>query len=429
MSAKNKYIIAGVILVVLIGAAAIKSKMSFKGHEVEFGKIEVGSITELVSANGKVQPEIQVIISPEVSGEILEIPVREGDKVIKGDLLVKINPDILQAAKERMIASLNQAKANLAQAKARESQATAQYINAELVFNRSEKLKKEGAVSEAQFDTDKASFDVALAEKDAAAQNVEAAKFAVKNAEAAVQEADRNLYRTTIYAPRDGTVSSLKVEAGERVVGAMQMTGTEIMRIADLTRMEVVVDVNESDIVRVKIGDTAHVEVDAYLGRKFKGVVYEIANSAKDQNTTGDQVTNFAVKIGILKNSYADLIDTSRAHLSPFRPGMSGTVDIETAQVSQVLKVPVQAIALRSDTSKEGNFELKECVFVEEDGKAIVKFVETGIQDSRMIEVKKGLNEDDKIITGPYDIVSKKLEAGDEVKENEQLDSKKFRKS
>jgi len=426
---KRLWIVVGVAAV-LIGAAVAKSKFSKKGTEVELAKAELGSITEIVSANGKVQPEIEVVISPEVPGEIIEIPVKEGDLVKKGDLLVRINPDILISTRNRMVANLNSSKANLANAKARLAQTEAQFINAELSFNRSKKLKADGAISESQFDGDKANYEVSKAEVEAAKESVEAARYNVKNAEAALDEADRNLERTTIYAPMNGTVSSLSVEVGERVVGTSQMSGTEIMRIANLEQMEVLVDVNESDIVRVRQGDIASIEVDAYLGRKFKGEVTEIANSAKNQSLTGDQVTNFEVKIRILKSSYKDLIDSRNPHLSPFRPGMSATVDVETEEVKNVVKVPVQAVCLRKDTTAtadEDEEELRECVFGFSDGKAIMFYVKTGIQDSRFIEIKSGITAEQEIIIGPYDVVSKKLEHQDLVQEKEEEEKDKKR--
>ncbi|MGB6035096.1 MAG: efflux RND transporter periplasmic adaptor subunit [Cryomorphaceae bacterium] len=432
MTKKTKRLlwIAGIVIVALVVAAVIK-KRSSGDTKVTTALSSERTIVETVVANGKIQPETEVIISSEVSGKILELPFTEGAKVQKGQLLAKINPDLAQAALDRATAALNNARANEANAAARLVQARAQLRNSELSFNRSETLFNEGAISQSEYDNAQATFETAQAEVTAAEETVKAAKFSVQSAQASVNEAGDSYSRTTIVAPMDGTISRLLVEEGEQVVGAMQMTGTEIMRVANLDVMEVLVDVNESDIVRVAFGDTATVEVDAYINRKFKGIVTEIANSAKSSGMTADQVTNFEVKIRILQDSYADLVDPEHPELSPFRPGMNATVDIITARKENAVVVPIESVTTRTDTAKaekvsavdrlvgqkaEGDSEPFTVVFVLTDaGKAQIQVVETGIQDDKYIEITKGMELDTEVISGPYDLVSQKLMPGDKV--------------
>lgn len=429
MTKKKKRLWWGVaiIIVVLIIIAWSKNK-SGDSFKVTTSEVVERTIVETVIANGKIQPETEVIISSEVSGKILELPFKEGAKVKKGDLLVKINPDLAQASLDRSQAALNNAKANKAGADARLLQAEAQFKNNQSILNRNQILLDKGAISQADFENIEATFETAEAEVKAARESVKAASYSIQSAMAGVKEASDSYDRTTIYSPMDGTISMLNVEVGEQVVGAMQMTGTEIMRVANLEVMEVLADVNESDIVRVSFNDTANVEVDAYLNRKFKGVVTEIANSAKNAGISVDQVTNFEVKIRILSESYADLKD---AAMSPFRPGMNATVDIRTKTRENVLSVPIESITQRTDTSKSksrssvermlGETQTEDqkpvtCVFILSGSTVEVVAVETGIQDDRHIEILSGLNAGDKIVSGPFDLVSQKLMPGDEVK-------------
>ena len=396
------------------------------------------NITEVVSASGKVQPELEIKISSDVPGEIVELNVKEGDTVKKGDLLLRINPVIYQSAVERMQATLNSTKANLANSQARQEQAKAQFVNAEAAFNRTEKLLKQGAVSQAEFDQAKATYESSKADVAAATEAVRGADFNVRSTEASLKESTDNLAKTSIYAPVSGTVSKLNKRKGERVVGTAQMEGTEILRLANLLEMEVLVDVNENDILRVHEGDTAYVEVDAHDNRKFKGIVTEVANSANTLGLSTDQVTNFQVKIRILRESYQDLLDPEHPERYPFLPGMSATVDIQTKRVLNVLTVPIQSVTTRTDTStaakgKELNYgkegppeeetstdvvvkdnkvkdseksdEPIECVFVYRDGKAILVPVKTGIQDNMYIEIVSGLKENDEIISAPYSAI------------------------
>ncbi len=434
---KRKWFIWGglLVIIILIILAIFKGRSSSE-IKVSTALVESRTIIETVSASGKIQPEVDVAISPYISGEVIKLTVKEGDEVEKGKLLAIIDPEIYKSNYERMKAALNTQQANHASAKARLAQAKAQFTNEKLAFGRSKKLFEQNVISAAEYDAAKASYEMAEAEVEAAEESVKAAEFSVASAKASLSEAEENLRRTNIYAPNEGTVSKLNIEIGERVVGASQFSsGTEIMKIANLHSMEVNVEVNENDIVRVELGDTCDIEVDAYLDRTFKGVVTEIATSANVTGVSADQVTNFDVKIHILRDSYNDLISEYNPNMSPFRPGMSATVDIQTDRADNILVVPIQAVTTRSDTTgkqkstrqkieedkleKEEGIELAdkdlEVVFLYKDGIAELREVETGIQDNKFIEIKKGLNEDDEVISAPYRAVSKQLENGDEV--------------
>jgi HlyD family secretion protein len=419
---KTVKIIIGVVIVLLI-TLVIGSKMGWFGKKGNFKqvttqKVELREIVETVSATGKIYPEVEVSISSEVSGEILELPFNEGDQVKKGDLLVRVNPDLIESALARSEASLKNMQAGLEQVEATLKQAEADY-------NRSKGLYEKGVISRADWDAAVANYESTMAAKNSS-------YYAVQSAAATVKETRDNLSRTTIYAPMDGTISLMSVELGERVVGTQQMAGTEILRVADLKNMEVEVDVNENDIVKVNIGDSTIVEVDAYLKKEFKGIVTEIANSAQG-TLSADQVTNFKVKVRILEESYMDLLEGQQDSYSPFRPGMTATVDIITNRRPNAVSVPISAIVVKSDTTSakktygkdsandfEGSFtsdEKFECVFVNDGGKAKLKVVETGIQDDTNIEITSGLSEGENIITGPYNLVSKTLKPGDLIEE------------
>jgi HlyD family secretion protein len=419
MSKKRIRILIAVGVVAIITAVVLKRSFGKQGLEVYVEKTEKGNITEIVSANGKVQPEVEVSISPEVAGEIIEVRVAEGDKVKEGDLLVKINPDLLESARDRVEASMNTARANLSNAKARKAQADARLIQAKASYERSKKLYDQKAISEAEYETALSQFEVAKAEVEAAEQSVSASQFNIRSAEATLKEAERNLLRTEIRAPMDGTISMLDVETGEKVVGTAQMAGTEMLRLANLENMEVNVEVNENDIIRVSLGDTADIEVDAYVDRKFQGIVTEVANTANSSiMQSADQVATFEVKVRILRSSYEDLIDPKNPHLSPFRPGMSAIVDIKTDRVLDVIKIPIQAVSLREDTTIEAensDDRQRECVFLYVEGESKLRFIESGIQDSEYIEITEGLEEGEEIISGPYSAVTKKLKDGKKV--------------
>lgn len=403
---KKSVIIIGII--VLLTALIIAKKKGFIGGEdlisVETETVFLGSITETVPANGKIQPEMEVKISPDVSGEIIELTIQEGDWVEQGDLLLRINPEIYLANLDRMKASLNNMRSSLAQQKS-------QLKNTELNHFRNSSLFKQGAISSLEYEGSENAYEMAQLA-------VEASQFSVKSSEASLKEAQDNLNRTSIYAPISGTISRLNVEQGERVVGTAQMTGTELLRIADLEHMEVVVDVSENDILRVKLGDEAEIDVDAYMKEKFLGTVTEIANSANLIGTSADQVTNFEIKIRILKKSYIHLMAT---HSQPFRPGMTASVAIKTQTKENIKLLSIQSVTTRKDSSSlapstkekyssdKNEKEAFECVFVYSNGQVKLVAVETGIQDDQNIEILSGLSSGDEIVNAPYSAVSKKL--------------------
>jgi len=438
MSAKkNKtaiVIIALLVLLVIVLALAINKSRNSGTTKVAVEKVRKRTVIETVSANGKIQPAKDIKISPYISGEVVNLYVKEGEYVKKGQILAKIDPKIYISTYEKSLASLKTSQANEANAKARLAQTKAQFVKAKLDYERSEKLWKNQVISDAEHDAALSTYKVAEAEVVAAEESYKAAQFQVKSARAQVNEAKENLNRTIIYAPQDGTVSKLSIEVGERVTGASQFSsGTEIMRIANLDELEVKVEVNENDIVRLALNDTAEIEVDAYLDRKFKGVVSEIATSANTTGVSADQVTNFDVKIKMLKSSYRDLIKENNTIKSPFRPGMSATVEIQTDRVTGVLTVPIQAVTTRADSTgrlktalekrnekksakkEAAEEENREYVFVYNNGKAELRKVKTGIQDNTYIEIKEGLKEGEEVIVAPYRAVSKTLKNGTEV--------------
>lgn len=419
----------GLVVIIVLVVLAMNKGDDRNGIKVTAEKVEKRDIIEVVSANGKIQPEKDIKISPYISGEVIELYVKEGDQVKQGDLLAKIDPEIYRANYDRMLAMLNSQKAAEANARAQVAQVEAQFRNAELSFNRSKTLWDQKVISDADFDAAKSSYEVAKAGKDAANESLKSAEFGVESSKASLKEAQENLFKTTIIAPNDGTVSKLSVEKGERVTGASQFSaGTEIMRIANLESMEVNVEVNENDIVRVSLNDTCLIEVDAYLDKKFKGIVTEISTSANTVGVSADQITNFNVKIRILPESYHEMVDTASVIRSPFRPGMSATVDIQTETVYKVLSVPIQSVTTRADTSgvvkeEDANIEVaaakeevKEYVFLNKSGKAFMQEVKTGVQDNTNIEIKSGLEEGQEVITGPYRAISKRLKNDDVIK-------------
>lgn len=429
-------IILGVLVI-----AAIVSVQIINGNkplEVYTEKASARNIIEIVSATGKIQPETEVKISSDVSGEITEMLVKEGDQVKKGTLLCRIMPDIYISAIERITASVNTTKANYKTSLAQLEQAKANLENAEATFNRNKKLFEQKVVSQQDFDLAKSQYESAKANVEALEASVNASKYNIESSEASLKEAKTNLEKTYIYSPVDATVSKLSVEKGERVMGVSGMASTEIMRLANLNEMEVSVEVNENDIIKVHKNDTAIIEVDAYTDKKFKGIVTEIANSSNSIGASIDQVTNFVVKIRMLRESYGYLI-TERNPI-PFRPGMSASVDIQTHRVNNVIAVPIQAVTTRNKDSvsvksstedddeiivsndkqeKELNRseeKIKEYVFVLRDGKVKQQEVKTGIQDNDYIEVISGVAKDDEIICGPYSAVSKTLKEKTKVK-------------
>jgi len=427
-----------IIAVAILVIAMIGKKAGWFGTgpltKVAVEAAQKRTIVETITANGRIQPEAEVKISPDVSGEIVEMAVREGDSVKKGDLLVKIKQDYYLSSRDRVNAGLNTAKANLSNARAAQTQAEAQFKQQELSYKRNKQLHDQGVLSDADYETAKTQYEVAAAQVEAAKQSVMAATYTVKSTEASVKEVEEDLRKTTIYSPIDGIIYGRKVEMGERVVGTGQMAGTEMLRVADLRRMEVQVEVNENDIVNVNIGDTASIEIDSYLGTKFRGLVTEIANSANTTGTSLDQVTSFNVKILILPESYASLVASGKAGKYPFRPGMTATVEIQTQTRYQVLSVPLQAVTTRADSSKIkavkdptrpgsndqettdiSRDELMEVLFSVDNGSVAKRPIKTGIQDKNFIEIISGINENEQIVVAPYNTISKKLNDGDKV--------------
>lgn len=426
MSNKKLLIAVGVLIGGLLLFLLIGKSMGFIGADtalaVTTSKAIPLDITETVSASGKIYPSIEVKISPDVSGEIIELNFAEGDSVYEDDLIVRIRPDIYQSLVDRAEATVNQTKASLASADARLLQVQAQFENAELTFNRNKQLFDQKVISQAEYDNAVAAFKTSDAELEAAKQSVAGSKFSVKSAEAALKEARDNLRQTSIYAPISGVISMLAVEKGERVVGTTQMAGTEMLRIADFTNMEVHVDVTESVITRVHLGDTAEVEVDAYYGRKFMGVVQHIANSAAGSGQlqlSSESVTNFMVKIALLKSSYQELM--KELGQSPFKPGMSASVDIFTAREIGATGIPIQSVMVDEEPGKDP----QEIVYLFKDGVAEKVAVETGIQDDYFISIKSGVAEGDEVISGPYSTISRLLEDGDPVRKEDPEDKKK----
>ncbi len=452
------------IFVLLVVAAAIKARQKPKGEEVNAEAAQRRTIREMVSASGKIFPETEVKISSDVSGEIIELYVKEGDSVTVGQILAKIRPDEYQSALEQGQASVSTARsqrqisssnvqgssAQIDQLKADRQRSVSQLEVARNAHQRNEKLYKEGVISASEFDTSLGNLraaESALAASDAslksaesnlssARENVRVADYGINSANARLKELRTSLQKTIITAPVSGIISKLNVEKGERVVGTLQMAGTEMMRIANLRSMEVQVDVSENDILKVSVGDETDVEVDAYLGRKFKGKVTEIANSASNVGTTGaslnsDQVTNFVVKIRVDANSYVDMIKDGRQY--PFRPGMSASVDIYTNTADSTLSVALIAVTARdedADKKKENKEEganpqkvekekdldnIKEIVFVVTGDTVAMREVKTGIQDNDYIEILSGIQEGEKVVTGPYAAIARKLKGGSRV--------------
>jgi HlyD family secretion protein len=431
------------VTVIAIAAAIIigKYRKDNNGKEVEWQKIAKRTIIQTVTASGKIYPEEEVKISSDVSGEIIELNVKEGDVVKKGQLLARIKPESYQAVVEQSVAQLDNTKAQLSTAKARISQATAivsqaqaqaqaaqeAYTRAQELFGKKIISKADLESAESSYKSTKASVESAKADLDAAKHTADAASYTIKATEATIKEAKINLNKTTIYAPTDGIISLLNVKKGEKVVGTLQMTGTEMMRIANFDNMEVRVDVSEGEITKVKLSDTATVEVDAYLDRKFVGIVTQVANTSKGASSalvSADQSTNFVVKIRILKSSYEDLL---RDNPKPFLPGMSATVDIKTKTKTGVLAIPIQAVTAK-DSVYNGASHTKEIVFINNQLKATSIEVKTGIQDDSYIEVTQGLQGTEEIITGPYNVLSKDLKDGDKIKALDKSKKKKEKK-
>lgn len=401
-------------------------------YEVNTERVVKRTITESVSASGKIQPETDLKITSDVSGEITELYVKEGMKVKKGDLLCRIRPDLYISAVERTEALVKGTEAGMQATSAQYLQAKANLELAKNNFERMKKLFDKELISAQEFDNAKAQYESAMANLQALESQIKSSKFNVLGNEASLKEARTNLERTYIYAPVDGTIYKLNVEKGERVQGVQGFQGTEILRMANLNEMQVVVDVNENDILKIKKGDSAIVEVDAHQGKKFKGIVTEVGTSANTGSLTTDQAANYQVKIRILKESYAHLISENAPY--PFLPGMSASVEILTKRVFNALSVPVQAVTVRSKKQKlsenettessiqtevqkiSAKEESEEVVFIVHEGRAQKMPVKTGVQDMEFIEILSGLKGNEEVITAPYSIVSRLLKGGEKIK-------------
>lgn len=452
-SNKRTFIIIGIGIVLFVGFGILARTMGWLGDEsgllVETGTAERKTITQLVSASGVISPEVEVVLTPDVSGEIIQLTVKEGDFVNQGDLLLRIRPDIYQAR-------IDEIQAALLNAKAREQQALAGMLRSKLNYEKQKELYERNVIPEMEYVTAKTQFDADEA-------NYNASRFSVQSTEASLRQAQEELRKTVIRAPISGTISRLNVETGERVVGSVQMAGTEIMRIARLEQMEVEVRVNENDIVKVSVGDTTRILVDAYSGRNFSGVVTEIANSAirRGEGTT-EQISEYVVKVRIttphnlsaspelMRRAAAEELSGSE-RAPDFKPGMSATVDIETHTEYNVVAVPIQAVTVRdfailergsrtSTTTEEGaedvdstevvesasttgtpgvrREDIRRVVFVVDGDKAKMVEVETGINDDSHIQLLRGVDEGTEIVTGNYRLLSRQLKDGDKIRKN-----------
>ncbi|HSN10228.1 MAG TPA: efflux RND transporter periplasmic adaptor subunit [Hanamia sp.] len=442
MNKRLKWIIISLVLLIVFLVILKKTGVLGKdeGIKVTAEKVEKRTIVETVNASGKVYPEVEVKLSPDISGEIVALDVAEGDSVKKGQVLAKIYGDIYNTQRDQAAAIVTQQKAQLADAQAGLGALEAQLDQAKKTYDMQKQLYDEKVISRNEFNTADAAYKTALANLNAAKQGVKGSQASVQSAEAALQKADKDISLATLRSPMNGVVSLLSVKKGERVVGSSMMAGTEMMRIADMSKIEVRVDVGENDIPKVRLGDSANIEVDAYNDRKFTGVVTQIASSNNGASTQSDlantstDVTNYKVYIRLNPDSYKDLLGKNRRF--PFRPGMSASADIQTKTHVNVLSIPINAVTTRekndstlksamnnpaandaTDISNQGNNDLDIVVFVvQPDGKVKKQKVKTDIQDINYIEITDGLKEGQEVVTGPYDAVSKTLKDGDKVK-------------
>lgn len=427
---------AALALVFLIAVNMNKGKGAL---QVTAEKAASRSITETVTASGQIYPEYEVKISPDISGEVTELTVAEGDSVTRGQVLARVYADVYALQRDEAAARVGQSQATVANSRAALGALKASMDQAQQQYDRNKTLYNDRVISKAEFEQFETSLSSAKANYDAALQNIRSLQAGVQSSQTGLTSANITLSRATIVAPMTGVVSSLKIEKGERVVGTAQMAGTEMMTIADMNTIEVRVDVGENDIVKVNIGDNADVEVDAYNDRKFRGIVTKIASSVKSAlaATASTEVTNYEVRIRLDKSSYQDLIDPSGKSRFPFRPGMNARADIKTKQKSNVIAVPIASVNARikdsdkslADVKKENekanttdaleteDNDMQEVVFiVMKDGIVKKRVVKTGIQDINYIEVTKGIQPGDMIVTGPYNMVSQTLKDGDKVK-------------
>lgn len=447
MKKKTFYIIGALVVVVII-LLILKSKGVIGGNndiKVAVEKSDYRDIIQTVSASGTIYPEVVVSISSDVSGEVTDLPVIEGDSVTKGQVVAKIYADIYNSIKTQSAAAVNQSEAQLANIKASLKGFKATLDQQQASFERNKKLYNLKVISRQEFEQAEATYQQALSQYQAAEQQVNSNKFAVQASQANLQQATENLHRTTITAPMSGYITYLPVKRGERVVGTAQMAGTELMRVADMDTMEVRVNVGENDIPKVFLGDTAIIEVDAYNNRKFKGIVTQIASSSQDLATanqqtsassgnSASQITNYTVHIRILKSSYKDLLDPNHPEHFPFRPGMTANVDIQTKRENHILSVPIAAVTMQksspdstkksnanntdsqADTSGAANNATEVVYIVQKDGTVKAVPVTTGIQDDNYIQILSGLSSGKEVVSAPYTAISQLLHNGSKVK-------------
>lgn len=444
MNKKLKWIIISLIALIVLLIVLKKTGVLGKeeGIKVTAEKVEKRTIIETVNASGKIYPEVEVKLSPDISGEIVELNVEEGESVKKGQVLARIYGDIYATQRDQAAAIVSQQQAQLANAAASLGALRAQLDQAKKTYDMQKQLFDDKVISRNEFNTADAAYKTAQANLKAAEQGLKGSEASIQSAKAGLAKANKDISRATLEAPMDGVISLLSVKEGERVVGSSMMAGTEMMRIADMRKIEVRVDVGENDIPKVHLGDSALIEVDAFNNRKFRGVVTQIATSntgaASMSQSSGTDVTNYKVYIRIDPESYKDLIDSTKKKNFPFRPGMNASADIQTKRHADVLSIPINAVSTRdkSDSAKKAQKELAaknvssddlilsgtdsdldEVVFVvQADGTVRKRIVKTSIQDINNIEVVSGLNEGDEVVTGPYDVVSKTLKDGDKVK-------------
>ena len=440
MSKKTKWILFGLIGLIAVIAVAKIAGVFGKDDTIKVTaeKAQQRTIIEVVNASGKIYPTIEVKVSPDVSGEITDLPVQEGDTVKKGQVVAKIYADIYSIQRDEASSGVLQSQAQVANSQASIDAIKAQLDQSEKTYNMQKQLYDQQVISKNEFYIAEANYKTAVANYNAAKQGILGGQAAVKNARSQLDKANKDLSRTIVVAPMDGVVSLLSVKKGERVVGSNMMAGTEMLRIADMSQIEVRVDVSESDIPKVKLGDSAIVSIDAYNNRKFKGVVTQISSSNNGASTQSDltntstDVTNYKVYIKMLPESYQDLL--GKGGIFPFRPGMSASADIQTKVHTNVLSVPINAVTTRdkndstktdkkssdvttADASTTNIDDLDVVVFVLDKDNQVKKVkVTTDIQDINYIEITSGLNDGDQVITAPYDIVNKLLKTGDKVK-------------
>ncbi len=439
-----------VTLIVILVAAKLIGGSGDDGVKVSAEKVAKRTIIETVNASGQIYPEVEVKISPDISGEITELNVEEGDSVKKGQVLARIYADIYATQRDQASASVNQQQALTANSRAQLNALKATLDQAERTYNRQKQLLDDKVISKAEFEQSESTWLSSKANYAAAEQSILGNSASVQSAQANLARANKDLGRTTLIAPMNGVISSLTVKKGERVAGNSFNVGTEMMRVADMAVLEARVQVGENDIVKVNLGDTADIEVDAYNNRKFIGIVTQIASSTKTSSslttTYTTDVTNYEVRIRLTPESYKDLLDPSKPKKFPFRPGMNASADIKTKRHENVLSIPINGVAARvkgsdqniedkkkedsknkkdenntdnSDADKSAALsnELEEVVFVlQKDNKVKKTVVKTGIQDINNIEILSGLNEGDEVVTGPYNAISKTLKDGNKVK-------------